>query len=310
MKKIFGSSRGQIAALYAGILFVLVGAIALGADVGVMYMNWQQLQKAADAAVLAGGAGLPDNTLGASKAVSTYLANNGIAAPDVITGPNYSNGNTQISLTLKRTVPHYFGRVLGLINADVQVTATAQAQTASSPGGGVFPAGLNTAWFGKLVFDGTKSYNIYQNGNDQPGAKGPLDIDGTGDPFSYMGLKPFTGTVTVNETLSAGTGCTVGQASGPLSERIAAGVAMDPSGTWDNHTIGNPQEVVLPVGTYVGNGSSTKFTISQFVKAWITPDSKPCAVIAYLIPGVAGGKSSLGTPCTAGNGICVVALIK
>ena len=54
MKAILGKSRGQITVLYAGIALVLIGAIALGSDVAVMYMDWQQTQKTADAAAIAG----------------------------------------------------------------------------------------------------------------------------------------------------------------------------------------------------------------------------------------------------------------
>ena len=74
MSKSFGKSRGQVAVLYTGIIAVLLGAVALGSDVAVMYVNWQQLQKAADAAVLVGGAGLPDNIPGATAAANAYLA--------------------------------------------------------------------------------------------------------------------------------------------------------------------------------------------------------------------------------------------
>jgi hypothetical protein len=310
MKPIFHKTPGQIAIMYAGIVAALLAAVGLGTDVTLMYVNWQALQKAADAAVLAGGGGLPDNIPGATAALNTYLANNGVAAPDVITGPIFSNGNTQISVTVKRTVPYYFGRAFGLINADVQVTATAQAQTGISPNGGVFPVGLNSAKFNTLKFDGSVSYPIYSTGNNSPGSKGPIDINQDGDPFPFMGLTPFAGTLTAGEVIPTITGCKVGHASPPLAARIAAGVAMDPSGTWNNHTVGNPQEVVLPVGTWAGNGANATFTISSFVKAWITPDSTACNVNVYLMPGVAGGKGSQGTPCTAGNGICVVALIK
>ncbi|WP_333648944.1 TadE/TadG family type IV pilus assembly protein, partial [Candidatus Binatus sp.] len=66
MKKLFGSSRGQIAVLYAGVILGLLGAIALCTDVGVIYLNWHRMQKAVDPAVLAGGAGLPDNLPGAT----------------------------------------------------------------------------------------------------------------------------------------------------------------------------------------------------------------------------------------------------
>jgi hypothetical protein len=295
--------------VYAAALATLVGVLALCTDVAVFYVNWEQMQKAADAAVLAGGAGLPDNTPGATAAVTYYLNKNGVAAPDVIMGPTISNANTQISVTVKRTVPYYFARALGLLNSDVQVTATAQAQTANAPGGGTFPAALNLAKFGQLKFDGTQ-YDIYSSSNNSPGNKGPVDIAQNGDPFPYMGLTPFTGTLTAGETLPVVTGCKTGQASGPLAARIAAGVAMDPTGTWDNHTVGNPQQVVLPVGTFAGSGSNATFVISQFVDAWIEPSSTGCNVTVSLMPGAAGGTKSNGTACTAGNGICTVALIR
>ena len=211
---------------------------------------------------------------------------------------------------MERTVPYYFGSAFGLINSDIRVTATAQAQTGISPDGGVFPVGLNSSMFPNLKFDGSVSYNVYDTSNNSPGSKGPVDINQDGNPFPFMGLTPFTGTLTANEVLPTITGCKVGQARAPLAARIATGVAMDPSGTWDNHTVGNPQEVVLPVGTWSGNGANATFTISSFVKAWITPDSTACSINVYLMPGVAGGKGSQGTPCTAGNGICVVALIR
>jgi uncharacterized membrane protein len=42
---------GAILTLFIG---VLLGAMALSTDVGLLYFNWMQLQKAADAAALAG----------------------------------------------------------------------------------------------------------------------------------------------------------------------------------------------------------------------------------------------------------------
>ena len=54
MKTILHKSPGQIAVLYAIALTTLAGVIALGADVAIMYVNWQQTQKVADAAAVAG----------------------------------------------------------------------------------------------------------------------------------------------------------------------------------------------------------------------------------------------------------------
>ena len=90
MKKIFFNSRGQVAVLYAGIAAVLIGAIALGADVAVMYSNWEQVQKTADAAAIAGANYLAGYTFegtpasgctgepdAAETAACTYAVDNG-----------------------------------------------------------------------------------------------------------------------------------------------------------------------------------------------------------------------------------------
>src|SRR5579862_1746304 len=104
MKKSFGSSRGQVAVLYAGIIAVLIGAIALGADVAVMYANWEQMQKTADAAAIAGAnylsgytfegtpasgcSGQPD---AATTAACTYAVDNGLAVSNLtLTEPTSS----------------------------------------------------------------------------------------------------------------------------------------------------------------------------------------------------------------------------
>ena len=53
-KRTLGYMGGQMAVVFALAAVTLCGVIALGADVGVLYYNWVQLQKAADAAALAG----------------------------------------------------------------------------------------------------------------------------------------------------------------------------------------------------------------------------------------------------------------
>jgi hypothetical protein len=93
MSGLINTCRGQVAALYAVILVTLVGAIALGSDVALMYVNWQHMQKVADAAALAGANYLAGYTFSgtaasgcgsepdaAKTAACTYAANNGLAA--------------------------------------------------------------------------------------------------------------------------------------------------------------------------------------------------------------------------------------
>ncbi len=53
-----GFSKGQMMAAFTIVLPVLIGVMALGADFAIIYLNWSIVQKAADAAALAGASQL------------------------------------------------------------------------------------------------------------------------------------------------------------------------------------------------------------------------------------------------------------
>ena len=154
MKKSLGWARGQVAVLYSLIAVFLIGAVALGADVAVMYMDWQQMQKTADAAAIAGAnylagyvfvgtpaagcTGQPDS---ATKAACTYAVDNGIAVANLtLTEPTAS---TIKVVAHEDTQPYFFGKALGLSTYAVSATAAAAA---GGPIGtvtqGLFPVGL------------------------------------------------------------------------------------------------------------------------------------------------------------------------
>jgi Flp pilus assembly protein TadG len=71
-------SKGQIAVALILVLPVLLAALALGSDFSIVYFNWTMVQKAADAAALAGASQLT----GESGSASTVR-------PSVV---NYVNG--------------------------------------------------------------------------------------------------------------------------------------------------------------------------------------------------------------------------
>lgn len=154
MKGIIGRPRGQAAVLYAGIAAVLVGALALGADVAVMYSNWLQMQKVADAAAIAGAnylAGYPFEGTAASgcstqpdaatTAACTYAVDNGLPVADLtLTEPTPSSIKVVAAQTGQ---PYFFGKALGLSTYDVSATASAQAGgSVGTVKQGLFPVGL------------------------------------------------------------------------------------------------------------------------------------------------------------------------
>jgi hypothetical protein len=171
MKKIFGKSRGQVMVLYAGATVALVGVLALCADVAVMYVNWQQTQKVADAAALAGAnylsasgntfipatGTLPPGCTGddAQKAACTYAVKNGLSASNL--NPPISETASTITVSAQQTgLPYFFGQVLGL--STYAVAAKATAQVAQPPGTTpIFPIGFNCPGTPTQCANGTDS---------------------------------------------------------------------------------------------------------------------------------------------------------
>jgi hypothetical protein len=172
MKRNFGKSKGQIAVLYAGVVAILLGAVALGSDVALMYANWERVQKTADAAAVAGANFLSSGmTYGgtiaagctgdnAEEAACTYAMTNDPALANAGNGVTVSEptGNT-ILVTATETDPYFFAKALNIIPGvsmnTYQVTASG---TASAPGvvgtvnvppagggTGMFPVGLQCA---------------------------------------------------------------------------------------------------------------------------------------------------------------------
>jgi Flp pilus assembly protein TadG len=138
-RRALGYMCGQVSVVFALAAVTLCGVMALGADVGVLYYNWVQLQKAADAAALAGAQVLgqdPNDPTSATATLATttaqtYATNNGISANDTVTAAPQSS-NREMAVAIQRTVPYSFARTLGLTNGYVKVAAVAKIPTAVS----------------------------------------------------------------------------------------------------------------------------------------------------------------------------------
>jgi len=171
MNKIFEKSRGQVMVMYAFATVALVGVLALCADVAVMYVNWQQTQKVADAAALAGanymsGTGFTftaptgANFSGctgddAQKAACTYAIENGLSASNL--NPYPTETASTITVSVQQTgLPYFFGQVLGLSTYNVAAAATAQValQPGTTP---IFPMGFNCPGTPTQCANGTDS---------------------------------------------------------------------------------------------------------------------------------------------------------
>ena len=199
-------AKGQIVAVFTIILPVLLGVMALGADFSIIYFNWAMVQKAADAAALAGASQLTGVSGSAGTVqpavvnyVNGYACMNGVSDPAatypaLCTETTHPGGftdkivfttvqDTQVSVGIKRTVPYFFGKMIGLNTAGVAAKATAVIKAPSTLTSGMFPIGLQcTAPCSTLTLDPgqTVTFGSKFVGGLAPGNWDWLDVSGNG----------------------------------------------------------------------------------------------------------------------------------
>jgi Flp pilus assembly protein TadG len=257
-------TRGQILVLLTILIPVLLGVVAMGVDITVFYWTWSRMQSAADAAVLAGAASLPDSPSLATAAAIAYAEANGMAASEIAT-PVVSADALSISITLTRPVPYYFGRVLGLVNSPVVTNAKANLQTSGSATG-VLPIGLSI----QTTYSFGQSITLHQ-GSVGPGNWDGLALGCTGGAcYSNNLANGYSGTITVGDILTSEPGKKTGPTSSGINARVSAGISADPGGTWSDHTLTDPRVGIVPVVDWTGCNGRCDIPVKGFAAVWIT----------------------------------------
>jgi hypothetical protein len=125
-----GDTKGIIfrrAVVVSLVIITLLGALivdSLGAAV-YYYVNWMRLQKAADAAAIAGANYLPQDPALAINTARTYVRLNGVSTGEIISAA-ISPDQHQITIKLMRRLPFYLtGVAIGFHNRRIVVTGKA-----------------------------------------------------------------------------------------------------------------------------------------------------------------------------------------
>jgi Flp pilus assembly protein TadG len=261
-------SKGQMAVLFTLVLPVLLGVMALGSDFSVIYFNWAMVQKAADAAALAGASQLTGQSGSASTVqpaavnyVNGYACLNGIADSsdtypalctpgpardgyaDRITFTNVTDTTVQVGI--KRSVPYFFGKLIGLQEAAVAATATAAIQPTGGIPTGMFPVGIQctpngsgkcdvaSLFNGQSVVNFGSKFVLNNNNNNMQasgGAPGNWDWIDVGQGQGASGLGAVleggaSGSYSVSQTVNTSPGIGKGNsqpAQNGLNARLAA----------------------------------------------------------------------------------------
>jgi hypothetical protein len=308
-------SKGQTFVIGAVAAVVLVGAVSLGTDVAVRYFNRVQLQKAADAAALAGANWLPDNPSQATTTANQYAQNNGIKAAE-ITSTSVTPDDLSLSISLQRNVPYYFARVFGLTSANIAVAATAEAPyapttvNASTPahvpsggdnnganGGtcattcscGLLPIGLDA----NTVYSDGEALNL-QQGQLGPGNWDLLALGATGGANLRTNIaNGYNSIVTVGDWLTTEPGKKVDPVDQGFQDRLNCAAITDPSGTYSNHSLTDPRVMVLPVVDWEHQNGRSQVLLKAFASVWLDSYSGG-QVSVHFISQVIG--NSYGSP--------------
>lgn len=272
---------GQILVLMTLILPVLIGAMALGTDVAVLYFNWHLLQSAADDAALAGASYLPDYPPLAVANATSYAERNGVAIGE-IRSISVSSDDKSLTIELGRYVPYRFGVLLGLFSGRVTAHATATVQPVGSVIG-VTPIGI----------DYRTSYTAGQvvtlnEGMVGPGNWDPLALGGTGSSTMLNNIEDgYQGQISVGDQVLTDPGMATGPISTGFQYLLDEGISEDPSGTFSDHTINDPRVLIVPMVDFSAVNGSSEVPVKGFAALWLVGFGSGNQVETYFISQVA-----------------------
>jgi Flp pilus assembly protein TadG len=305
-------SRGQTAVILAAALPALLGSVAMGTDVAVLYYNWSILRKAADAAVLAGAAYLPNQPSSAASTAQTFGTQDGIKASDTVS-LSISSDDKSITMTATRTVPYNLGKVLGLKTAPVSVTATARIE----------PAGAARNLL-PMSFDPPTSPTQYQMytfnmaqvgaGNWDPLAFGSTPSQDPGGSNYRNNLENgYSNTVNIGDWIYTETGSLTGPTKQGINYRMAEGVTVDPSlpagatiNSSTSYSLDDPRVIEVPIVNFGNISGKSQVQVLGFAMMWLVGVDKDGNVQAEFIQQVAAGNTPdpNAAPCNGVAQVC------
>jgi hypothetical protein len=291
------SARGQMAVVMMLLMLPLLNLIGLGSDIGLLYFNWGILQKAADAAVLAGAGYLPNHPSTATTTATGYATKNGLKNGEIISN-TLTPDDMSITMTTSRTVPYYFlpADRRQFRNRETDCKGGIQQDTEGARG--LIPVGLPCTAASCSYTAGTEYQLVEAAGNGNggswnvgPGNWGRLALGGSGaSVFENNLINGYYGSINVGDKITAETGQDNGPTSQGVGVRITTGVAIN--GSVSNPTLAtvpayDPRLVAVPLVDFTGaTGASSPVTVMGFALMWIdsyTSQGKNKSLNAYFL---------------------------
>lgn len=274
------NERGSFIVLFAMVIAVLLGMLALVVDYGMGVMMRSRLQVAADAAALAGAAELPDSAEKAFLTALDYCGRHGIQESEV--SISFPDGSIRIHVGITRRMKYFFAPAIGKYYGTVSAGAEA-ANGAVGAMRGVIPIGVEQRQFvyGQLYMLKRGSGSCAKEG--VPGNCsnfGPLALGGFGaNIYKDNILYGYDGILRVGQWVSTETGDMVG----PTRTGIDYRISYNPSETYTSFSSGSKRLVYLPIIESLDVGGRSEVMIVGFAAFFLESISGKSEVEGYFI---------------------------
>jgi len=297
------SSYGQILAILALIAAALLSVATFGVDVFHIYWNKNRLQNATDAAAIAGAVYSGNVKLqgsdprcaygtDAENAACSYALANAVALPELVS-IQVDSVKHSVTVNTTRSVPALFARLIGYSHFTVTASATAVLEPLASAKN-LIPIGLD--WKTSYTYGQSLVMHV---GGCAPGCWQGLALhsqSGGSTGASVFQENLTLGcdcTVNIGDTVSSEPGAKTGPTRQGVTDRINAGLASDPAGTWDKHSSSDVRAATVALVDWGGCTGRCQAPVHGFAEVWIT-GSNGADINVIFIRQVAPGEPGPG----------------
>lgn len=331
--------RGATLPLVALMMVALLSIVAVVVDLGMLFAARGDVQRAADAAALAGASTYmevaPDPEVAESRArdwgTRNHLFNRPIAAGEIQVGVD--DPQMSVSVVIQRTLPLTFARIFGRDQATVSAFATARVTNTGSSTC-IRPFGIPDGGFDQSsIGDKVLLWESSGGGNNSAGydafalVGNPASNNGVGHDIYHMlvDTECAADQVSVGDSIPAKPG---NNTLGNVKQGVKVLADLDPL-TWSEDGPYNgfnrpdwesdPRVALVPTydpGTYTGTWGG-RVTVTGFVRVFIIPElidchpnSNPCVysnngkreqLYAVLLPATGASDTCVGQGCGSLN---------
>ena len=268
------SSRGQVVVIFAGALLLLMMMVALVVDVSWYWVNSLRVQRAADAAALAGAVMLPNKASQAYTLAYEEASKNGfpVGGGTTVTPLQDPDNDRRLNVTIHAPIGTFFMRVIGI--DEIGVTRTAKAEFTLP-----VPMGSPQNYYGVGFYEGRVSTTTTVPGNtdwQNPALSvaggqwsNPDRVFTNNDSYStettnnevqqwttfdLQGLIPASGVIDGLEVRLSDISLTGGD---DTNCRVTVQTSWNGGGTWSSNVQTDPLSALVNDDRTVGSNSST-----------------------------------------------------